>query len=466
MMHDPVLILDDVLDILPRLDSIRVQASLDAPHLAITATSTDPGLRDLVAPQIRSGQARLRLEVGTRLLYFLIEERSGDDKQYEIFGRSLSALLDEPHAAEAVFAPGLVLADEAAAGLTDLAGLGCDWRVASWLLPADWSHQGRPLDALTDLAEAVGARVQSDGASGLVVRPRFSVRPVDMATARPDLAYGSADDLGSSIERQGGTGCDAVQVVGHAAEAVEPLRVEVEESGPARGQTVHVRVWWPGGRRPAGVTAACSDPAATVARIAEAVQERVEETLVVEAGVANLAQPAQTLRKCVFHGAPSDAAPTLSDDGQSLQLLDQDGAVADQDRVATVTYETVYDRYEVRNHNVPVMLFVLDVRPAVADVVVTVRMGQGTRPAEALARPILTAPHAAVAAGTAYLDETRYDHLVVSLTAAYRDRAVPGALVDLQANDGQGGVYQIERADIVFDGPKVTNEMELIRCLL
>jgi hypothetical protein len=77
----------------------------------------------------------------------------------------------------------------------------------------------------------------------------------------------------------------------------------------------------------------------------------------------------------------------------------------------------------------------------------------------------LTDAHIAAVAGTAWLDENRYDRKVVTFRAPYEDDVTDGALVRISDAvvdiDGHG---HVRRADIVFDGPKVLNELEVVRC--
>jgi hypothetical protein len=94
-------------------------------------------------------------------------------------------------------------------------------------------------------------------------------------------------------------------------------------------------------------------------------------------------------------------------------------------------------------------------------------MGQGLAEADPLSRPALTGEAAAVAAGTAWLDENRYDRLTAQGTAPYQDAAKPGALAALTDEVlDLSGVWLVTRADVVLSGPRVVNELEMAQCLV
>lgn len=464
-MSTPSLFLDGW-DVLGSVTEIRAEFARGE-HSRLSITSRDASLYPLCDPGRNPGTARLVLAVGGREMHFLVEERTGDEQIFTVWGRGLSALLDAPHAPDATHALGNRLASAAAVELAALAGLSLTWTAADWLLPPDWSHDGTPLSALLALADAVGAVMEPGDGAALAVSPGWPVRPVDMPGATPVSAYGRDDLTGIVVEQLAGTGHDAVEVVGYSETVTMPLAVAIEGSTPGRGQTLHLRVTWPGGARPAGTTVSCTDPRATIVRLAAAVNEEVSETVVFAAGQASCSSPPSRVARVSWIGDPSTGTVAVSADGMGLILVGQDGAVLDAEHVAAVVYETTFERYEVRGHDVVTLAITVEVAPSLPDVTVRVVMGQGQVEADPLSRPALTSEAAAVAAATAWLDANRYDRQTVSAVAPYRDAARPGALVSL-INEALGlsGVWLVARTDVVLSGPRVVNTLEMSQCLV
>ncbi len=464
-MSCPTLFLDS-LDILGRVTEVRAEFA-QGEHAQVTVTSTDASLFPLCDPDRNPGTARLTLAVGGREMRFLVEERAGDERSFTVWGRGLSALCDAPHATEDTFSLGSRLASVAAAELAALAGLSLAWTAADWLLPPDWSHDGTPLDAILALAESVGAVLLPGDGTGLAIAPAWPRRPCDMPGASPVLSYSRDDLTAVDVERAAGTGHDAVEVSGYSETVTLPLAVTVEESSPTRGQTIHVRVTWPGGVMPATATVTCSDPRATVVRLAAAATDQITETVTFSSGAASCSCPPSRVIRVSWVGEASTGTVTVSADGQGLVLTDTDGNVLDAEHVAEVTYETTFERYQLRGHDVPTLAITVEVTPSVPDVSVRVVMGQGLAEADPLSRPALTGEAAAVAAGTAWLDENRYDRLTAQGTAPYQDAAKPGALAALTDEVlDLSGVWLVTRADVVLSGPRVVNELEMAQCLV
>lgn len=464
-MSAPSLFLDGW-DILDSVTEIRAECARGE-HARISFTSSDGDLYPLCDPARNPGTARLVLAVGGREMRFLLEERMGDERSFILWGRGLTALLDAPHAPETIHALGNRLASAAAVELAALAGLSLAWTAADWLLPPDWTHDGTPLSALLELAGSVGAVMEPGDGAALTVSPGWPVRPVDMPDATPEMSYDRDDLTDIVVEQIAGSGHDAVEVVGYSETVTMPLAVAVEEDTPGRGQTLHLRVTWPGGARPAGATVSCTDPRAAVLRLAAAVTEEVSETVVFASGQASCASPPSNVSRVSFIGDPSTGTVAVSADGMGLVLADQDGAVLDAEHVADVTYETTFERYEVRGHDVATLAITVVVAPSLPDVTVRVVVGQGQVEADPLSRPALTSEAAAVAAGTAWLDANRYDRQTVAATAPYRDAARPGVLAAL-VNEALGlsGIWLVTRTDVVLSGPRVVNHLEMVQCLV
>jgi hypothetical protein len=98
---------------------------------------------------------------------FLIETRrktsSFGKSGVSIAGRSVTALTGAPWVRDASYINNAsVTAQQIAASALDLSGVGLDWGITDWLVPAGaWSHTGSRLSAVQRVAEAAGGYLQS-----------------------------------------------------------------------------------------------------------------------------------------------------------------------------------------------------------------------------------------------------------------------------------------------------------------
>ena len=142
-----------------------------------------------------------------------------------ITGRSVTALIGAPYlrAVARNNAANDRLAQQLAGEALDLTGIGLDWGLTDWLVPAGaWSHQGTPLDALQAIAQAAGGYLQSHrSAPALLVRHPYSQRTGDNPGAPWGWMTGPADVelapdaiITQGTERRDGADINAIYVSG------------------------------------------------------------------------------------------------------------------------------------------------------------------------------------------------------------------------------------------------------------
>jgi hypothetical protein len=125
------------------------------------------------------------------------ERRQFGETAYTATGRSPLALMAQPFAPIRSY---LEINDKTAAQLIDHELMNTGWSAAyhtdllqlfttDWLIPSGtWSYQNKaPIDAIVQIAEAVGARAFADRNAALIhIAPRYPVSPWNWATATPD----------------------------------------------------------------------------------------------------------------------------------------------------------------------------------------------------------------------------------------------------------------------------------------
>lgn len=155
---------------------------------AMPARHLDDIQRGTVLETVVNGQAVRVLAEG------FSRQRTFDDATLTVSGRGISAQLGSPFAPVLNFdsSPGLTAQQLANKVLTlngQPIGWTVDWQMADWVVPsAAWTFQGSYMDALTDIAAAVGGYVHPHPTTQtLKFMKRYPVLPWDWAATAPDF---------------------------------------------------------------------------------------------------------------------------------------------------------------------------------------------------------------------------------------------------------------------------------------
>lgn len=142
-----------------------------------------------------------------------------------IAGRSATAAVGAPYSRELARLNATAQnAQQLAAAALNLTGVGLDWGIADWLVPAGaWSHSGTPLAAVQAIAEAAGGYVNSHrSAPTLLVRHPYPTLPGGVpggpwnwgGAFAADVELAPDSIITSSIERRDGPDLDGIYVSG------------------------------------------------------------------------------------------------------------------------------------------------------------------------------------------------------------------------------------------------------------
>ncbi|MEA3272340.1 MAG: hypothetical protein U9P90_01580, partial [Patescibacteria group bacterium] len=435
--------------------SAVIDYSQSSIHNTITITSADMNLFQISDPQTLSGQSRIEVQIdGSRVIYFLLETRSGDERFFELWGRSISARDDAPYANDSDFTlSGPQLASSIAESLPVYAAV--DWETTDWVVPDEFEYSGTPIDGISKLAQAIGAVVRCQDDGSLTVRNRYPVRPVNMDAATADSDYDRQDILKLNYKFNEKSGYNAVIVTGKTTDVYSP-DIEVEESSPIVGDTVHVRVYW-ADKKPSTISPYVTD--GTITDLGD-FEETLTETLDFKEGIATVSKPIESVSTTTWIG----------DLGGSVAYVvnEKDVIIADNAfRVGTVKYTTKYQRFRLTGHSVTQLLAVL-MYSDIPDVYVKVKTSaEDENLAPMISESLLSTDEAAIQRGTAELDNILYDSQEIPIRIAYNVNNVDGNLVYI--NDPKidhSGNYHIDSAKIIFNKIQVINEIEAHKCLV
>lgn len=180
-------------DLLP-LHAYQWSLSADSDSFGWTLQFTGPAQLLTELGPVGSTPAQVRLLIDGLEWHFVVQRlrrnREFGATTCTVTARSAGVLLGEPHYGTRAWINAVPMtAQQLAAEALDFTGVGLDWRITDWLVPAGaWSYSGTPLAAVRNVAEAAGAVLASSRTGQtLIVAPRYPVLPWDWATATPDV---------------------------------------------------------------------------------------------------------------------------------------------------------------------------------------------------------------------------------------------------------------------------------------
>lgn len=288
---------------------------------------------------------RLSLTIGGVLFVLLIESRSRNlqagSAEWSVSARTLSCLLDAPHAATVTQTWGTVTASAAARELAALAGLALSWEVVDWTLPAGrlTASGETPASILSRLAEACGAVVQPEPGGGLRVLYRYPVGVTAYAATLPDITLSDDVDVLKIAETfVAAAGYNAVVVTDDQSSTEAYLAMELDDDRNASrttfpaGEPCYFRVY-----HAPKIAYKLRVTSGRLEQVATAEQKTLSETVSFDAvDTANLGKLVHAIGTVRWWGnnlgsmAPSGGVGVVLSGGAGFG-------------VATVTYSTQYD---------------------------------------------------------------------------------------------------------------------------
>ena len=444
----------DGVSIKSKIKEVTVSCDESNVHNSVNIQSSHNGLFWNCDPTEKEGTSRIEVKVGSRQIYFLLEKRSGDERSFSLWGRSLSAREESPYATDIDYS--LDEPKSAKSVVEEILSISSlNWQCDDWVLPTSFEFEGPPMEGISQIASTIGAVIRCEDNGTICVRQRFPIRPIYMNGADVAVNYGRENLIRLDYDHIKGTHYNAVEVVGYTDDVYLP-DIYVEESSPEMGNDIHIRVYW-AGKKPSGIIETYVTDGKIVLLGEETKEEEENETITFKDGVASVSKPITSVSIVEWIG-DSGGQVTYDKYSKDLEILNE------VYRIAKVTYKTNYSRYRVSEHNVEVLLALLTFGGE-SDVSVKVKMGEGDRPAPELNLSLLTCNSIAVVAGTAWLDGNKYDQKRVTLETPYNDNAVDGVLV--YVNDAEidcVGNFHIESSTIVMSGAKTVNELGIVQC--
>lgn len=459
-----------LVDRLVGANTVELSFSQSSVHNEITITSISQELFDLCDPSINPGTPRIEVQIGNRVLFFLLENRNGSDANFTLWGRDQTARDSEPWAeSKSIYLTEPTLASEVAASVTEYSAV--DWVLYDWVLPGSFEAEGTPVDILGVISQEIGGvlRAQDDG--GLLVRPRYATRPVNLSSYSSAIEYFANSVVDFGHEKTTGDHYNCVTVRSQTPDSRLPqIEVESDSTSKIQGDTVFVRVFWTDSS-PDIQDAYVSD--GTIIEIVgpfehNTFQSEHTEILEFKDGVAETTYPIFDfdIANIEWIGDTATIAE-WNKYGKAISLVETEAF-----RLAKITYTTEYKRYELSGHDVEKLLavFYFAEFPALnifvhTEPIATDELGNlVNKPGDVIETSYLTDQTSAVLRAEAWIDSNKYDEYSHSFKSPYRDNALDGAIIWIDCGRiGSSGNYYITDVGITISGGMVINTLQVMQ---
>ncbi len=447
-----------------RITEFSLTMSQEQEHNTVSLSSMDRELFFSSEPWQKTATARIEVQIGSRFWKFLLEKRSGNTPKFQIWGRSPSALLDVPYAQPISFSPGISDASDCAEEILRDAAL--DWEIPTWMLPYDYEVSGvTPWEAAGQLAAVAGGIIRSNPDGSVKIRKVWPVRPVHMQIAVPAIYLDRYENIISpSFAEEPGNWYNQIEVIGYGSQDESP-KIIVEDSlrddgVRVIGDDVFVRVYWPYEDIYAPAVTFCTDGTAEFLGVTVTSEE---ERVDFQNYVGTVSLPIIALNSVEWFPSVNGEWPSYEPFGNELKASVKYG-------IATITYSSSYQRFRLKGHHALRILAVFNsyTTSAVAAIIKTAdAVGDNIRAANSISDNLITDQATAVARGTAFLDNNKYNKHRVSLRTPYTDSLEDGIIA--QVNDATlncKGNYLIESVEIKGKGPQIICNLGLVKCLV
>ena len=424
---------------------------------SVSISSNSEELFLISSPFELQGESRIEIHINSDVFYFLLESRSGDAKSFTLSGRDPSAKETETFQEEMEFS--LTASTFASVLVADMAQeVVVDWDSSceDWMVPDTYSFVGYPIDAISSIAREIGAIVRAQDDGSLLVRRKYPVRPVNLPFTEADVSYDRKEMVELKKEETLRKLIDAVTVIKETDVDSFIPRMELEESSPIIGSTVHVRVYWSGNENTTFERYVTDGLVRSLGNFTRTIED---EIISFTNSKASTSYPITELSSVTWYG--DEGTISIDEDG-NLSI----GETSDQlFRICSINYTTTYERLEVSASNVPYLLTVLFLDTLESsgislDIILSDYAGTSPIYGPDITSNYLYQEDSLKEVGQAYLDDVCYNYADITFQSPYNSESRDGKIIYINdAIIGKRGNYQIIGSDIIIQGPKIANNL-------
>jgi len=456
-------------------NTVEMSFTQNSIHNQITISSISQELFDLADPDINPGTPRIEVHVGGRVLFFLVETRTGSGENFSFWGRDQTARDSSPWAlSNSVYLSDPQLASEVVESIPVYSAVDWDPDLYDWILPETFEAIGTPSEILSSIAQEIGGIVRAQDDGSFLIRKKYTVRPINMSSATEDITYNANQvvDFGHSIIT--GDHYNKVNVNSINADSLLPtIEIEELEEGSARtvGTTSFVKVYWVDSSPEVEGTYVTDGTISKVTGpfVNGSFQEEFTEIVEFNDGIGDTTYPIfdLDLANVEWIGDPGVIVDWNSY-GKTLTLENLDAW-----RLAKVTYTVEYQRYELSGHSVEELLAVFYYTDfanlSITVITPPIALDENGELIDKFGDSISTNnlredSSAAVERGKAWIDDNKYDVFEHSFKSPYNDLSLDGNIAWIDCSRiGSSGNYYIADVGITISGGRVENTLKVIQ---
>ena len=435
---------------------IKIEKSQSNIHNAISFSSVSDALFNKADPGVLFGEARIEVQIGSAVMYFLLEERSHiSSGEVSYWGRDITAKDNSPYAASiSVSLSEGILAKELCESLTMFSVI--DWDILDWVLPNTFETTGTPVEILSTIASELGTIVRAQDDGSLNVRYVNPVRPVNLSLFDPVYSYPNNIIYNVNYSEEFGAGYNCVTVTADTNDKIAPM-LEVEDAiGNTRiiGETSYIRAYYYEDPiiLPSVLTQDKTDGVLTFLNVNT---EEIIEIITFRDGKGSSSYPLKTIKEISWLGR-TNSIIAWEEYTKEITLETESNCLAE------ITYDSEYYRYKAFGHNVEELLTIFEIESSFKSSVKVITSGEEKEGTEILTN-YLTAQSTLVKRGEIWIDQNKYNEETISFESPYTETVKDGNVIWLDADRITSGKYQVYDVSILIRGPKVVNTMTVKR---
>jgi len=339
------------------------------------------------------------------------------------------------------------------------------------MLPTTFETTGTPVEVISNIVSEIGAIVRAQDDGSFLVRYPYPTRPCDLPTTvqNPIIEYPPSLVTNMTYQESVGEHYNIVTISCDTNDKEAPVLVlEDSEDGTELliGETAYVRVFW-------------FEEAPEISQASEIWTFITDGTLVEDSlnyeefteyvtfsdGIGSTQYPIYDITSVSWLGKPG-VIDSWDQFSQAISLISTDDY-----KIAEITYTSQYYRYKVTNSNVIMLIASWAIRSSfnASLKIITPMIARDInrnlidREGDDIVLNYLTEKSALVKRGENWIDQNKYNYTTVSLESPYKNEALDGKVVWLDADRIIAGNYHVSKADITMSGAKVVNNLEVVQ---
>ncbi|MBF0488161.1 MAG: hypothetical protein HQK98_08375 [Nitrospirae bacterium] len=361
------------------------------------------------------GMERIVLTIGGETYRFFIETReiseTYDKSGLTVWGRQKSGLLAEGYAQKLTQTYSDRYAAAIAIEIAENCGVTLYWNAPNYWINS-FSADAFPIDAIIQLAAAIGAIVQTTPDGSIVVRHKYPVVPSNLPTPNIAVIFDRDNILGLDLSEEQALYSKVTVNIKQDTTASYNFSSEVAPTCVTPGGSATIKIYIPNENIKYDLKAT---PSGKIREIVSGIVETLTETIILTDGSGTTAKTIFKVISYQLYSCNSAHTEIKYTIGTKEITVDNDTCA-----ICEIQYETLYDTWEIscdvaQKIGVCLVTYTDDAMPSS----VTVMMGDGGRAAADITNDLVYGENQAKTVAEAFLDDNFYRKKKYQLDVPY-----------------------------------------------